>query len=224
MKPTHIIIMTVSVLVSSILYTGYRSRQFPDQKSEKPLSLKDYRKYANITPETDKSEVNDVWYGSIYRNKKYHLRIQFPDGWERDKGMSINTLARAIDREKGITLSVAIQHHVVEVNDDQEIFDSYSLEEFKSLFNKLLNTTNQTSADDLDIQKGHLNNLPAYIMTYTSKQSSLDQTVTFLMKQVHCLRNSKIYTVSIVIPLEFYDADMEQIFRSFVDSFKFEFH
>lgn len=193
------------------------------QNSNQQLNEAGYREFKSVVDETDKSPANDVWNGSIYRNKKYGFRVQFPEGWEVDKGMSTNTVARAIHREYGITLSAAIQHLPVVVDDKMDILKLYPKEEFKSLMNEVLAKTNKSSIKELDIQQGYLNNLPAYIITATYDLSSMDQTMTFIMRQVQCLRNSKFYNVQMVIPLDFYDDATEQLFRSFVDSYKFEY-
>lgn len=197
---------------------GHQSNQRPSNE----VTTDELREFNKVTQETDKSEENDVWHGSIYRNKKYHLRIQFPTDWEYDKGMSVNTLARAIDRQRGITLSVAIQHLPVEVPDTMDVYESVSGEEFKRSFSRVFEETNSTTIDDLEIERSALNNLPAYLLTATYDLTSMDRTLTFMMKQICCLKESKYYNVQIVLPKEFYDEETAQVFRSFVDSFKFE--
>lgn len=199
---------------------GYQESS--NSKSE--LTKDGLRQFNDFVKKTDKSKENDVWYGSIYRNKKYHFRIEFPKNWELDSGMSINTIARAIDREHGISLSVAIQHLPVDVPDTLDIFQSITFDEFKYSFARALEETNKTILDDLEVKRSILNNLPAYLMSATYNASSIDRTVKFLLLQICCLKESKYYIVQMVLPVDFYNEKSEQIFRSFVDSFKFEFY
>ncbi|HZV71869.1 MAG TPA: hypothetical protein VFG10_20145 [Saprospiraceae bacterium] len=210
-----------SILLILLLVSCKEQKSQPP--SEKPLSVESNRDTNKVTPAIDKNVANDEWKGSFYRNKKYHFSIQFPKGWEYDKGMSVNTLARAVDRQKGISLSMTIQHLPTEVPDDTDIFEAISIDDFKDMVNKLLVSTNKSSVSKSEVKKGALNNLPAYNLTTTYDLTSMDRTMTFVMRQVQCLKDSKYYNVQMVIPLTYYNDDTEQVFRSMVDSFKFEF-
>jgi hypothetical protein len=191
-------------------------------EDNKKLTEEGLKEFKKITTETDKSEINDVWVGSIYRNKKYHFRVKFPDNWEYDKGMSINTVARAFDREYGITLSVAIQQLPLVISDETDIYSKISSNEYKEFFRSTFEKAYNTKLEALTIDKSILNNRPAYMLKANYEMSSLDQTVTFMMKSITCLKDSKYYSVQIVIPADFYNEEIDQLFRSFVKSFIFE--
>jgi hypothetical protein len=171
-------------------------------EENKELTIEGWREFKKMTLETDRNEDNDVWHGSIYRNKEYHLRIQFPTNWEYDKGMSINTLARAIDRQRGITLSVAVQHLPVNVPDSMNIYKRISSDASKEFFKKAFEQAYSTTIADLEVEKSVLHNIPAYMLTATFDQTSMDRTITFMMKQIICLKQSKYYSVQILLPEE----------------------
>ncbi|MFN4812029.1 MAG: PsbP-related protein [Bacteroidota bacterium] len=187
------------------------------------FNIDDYNKNKELTPPTDKNLENDHWDSEVYRNSKYHFQLQFPKGWEYDRGTSSKTLARALNRKKGISISVTVVHLTYNPEDPNDISKSNTLENIQSKFIDELLALNNTTRENIQIQNGFLNNYPAYIYEFTSQQSSGNQSYQFYFKQVQCFFNSKIYQLNFSIPIELYDSEMETIFNRVIHSFKFDF-
>ena len=173
-------------------------------------------------PTTDKNKTNEEWNDEVYRNKKYNFRIQFPKQWEFDKGTSNITLARALNREKGIAISVGVTHLADIPKNPNDIIKSISISDFKTDLIKELLKVQNTKAENFTTDKGFLNNFPAYILQFTSIQSSGKKSYEFLSKQVHCYYKSKIYVIAINIPTDEWTNEISVVFDRVVESFIFE--
>lgn len=193
-----------------------------DKNISSNSEVDEYMKYKDAVPDTDKSKANEEWNDEVYRNKKYQFRLQFPKQWEYDKGTSKNTLARALNREKGIAISVGVTHLPNNPKHPNDINKSISASDFKTDLLKQLLKMQNTKAENFNIQDGFLNNFPAYILQFTSLQSSGTKSYEFLSKQVHCYYKSKIYVLAINLPTDEWTKEISIIFDGVVESFNFE--
>lgn len=191
----------------------------PKERDDK-IDAKEYREYVEQAPETDKNKLNETWIEELYRNKKYKFRVAFPKGWEYDGGTSKRTLARAIDRKKGVAISIGVTHlDIIMSKDSNNIYSGLPMS--KTQMNEILVLQNQ-KLDNFSAKKGYLNNFPAYIYEFTSKQSAGTDSYIYFSKQVQCCYANKLYTLSINLPIEEWNNEMMIQFDRVVKSFVFE--
>lgn len=177
--------------------------------------------YKKTIPETNQHPQNSEWRNNVYRNKFYKFRVEFPKGWEYDNGTTKSTLARALNREYAAAISVTITHLPDQPKNPNNIFESTPMQDYSRQFNEMLALQN-TKAENFNIEKGALNNFPAYIIDFTSKVSSGLQSYIYLSKQIQCYYDGKIYQVNLNLPKDLYDAQMERDYNRVVNSFNFE--
>ena len=201
--------------------TEKKEPQAKDPPKEKTFKeeIQDYKK---TIPATNKEPENDIWNRNVYRNNFYKFRVEFPKGWEYDNGTTKSTLARALNRESGAAFSVTVSHLPDKPTNPNDITESYSTtDQFEKYLNEALALQN-TKAENFKIQKGYLNNFPAYLIEFTHVVSAGARTYTYLGKQVQCYNDSKIYQVNLNLPLDEYDNEMNKLYHRVVESFNFE--
>lgn len=177
--------------------------------------------YKKTIPETNQDPKNAKWRNNVYRNKFYKFRVEFPKGWEYDNGTTKSTLARALNREYAAAISATVTHLPDLPKNSNNIFESMPAQDYPRQFNELLALQN-TKAENLSIEKGALNNFPAYVIDFTSKVSSGTQSYIYQSKQIQCYYDGKIYQVNLNLPIDLYDTQMERDFNRVVNSFNFE--
>ena len=194
-----------------------------ENNSKKEASFQqEIQDYKKTIPATSKNPKHDIWNINVYRNSFYNFRVEFPKRWEYDNGTSKITLARALKRDKGAAFSVSVSHLPDKPANPNDITESYSSNsQFESYFNEALALQN-TKAENFKIQKGKLNNFPAYLIEFTNVVSAGSRTYTYLSKQVQCYYDSKIYQVTLNLPVGEYDNEMNWIYDRVVSSFNFE--
>ncbi len=185
-------------------------------------NLDDYNQYKSKIQKTDKNEINDQWDMEVYRNKKYHFLVQFPKGWDYDKGTSETTLARAINRNKGITISIQVIHLGYSPKNPNNIIESLPEELYKNNFIDDLMKLYNTKRESFKLEKGSLNNFPAYIYEFITNQAAGTQSYQYISKQVQCYFDSRLYQLVINLPIILYDEDIEKLFNHVIYSFKFD--
>ena len=184
--------------------------------------LERYMKYKDSAPKTDKSLENEEWNNEIYRNNKYKFRIQFPKKWEYDKGTAKHTLARALNRKRGIVILVGVTELSEKIQYPNDITKIMPIEAYKSDLMKKLFEIQNIPIENIGVEKGYLNNFPAYITEYLLVSSSGTNSSVYLSKQINCLYNSKIYSLGINIPVSEWNKNTSRIFDRCISSFNFE--
>lgn len=179
--------------------------------------------YIKETPATNRDSENNEWKKNVYRNKHYKFRIEFPKGWEYDDGSSKTTLARSLNRGIGATISVFVSHIADQEKplNPNDIVASVPLNFYTNDFDKSMALQN-TKAEKLKIEAGTLNNFPAYLISFSTLESSGKKSYTFLSKQIHCYQKGLLYQIALNIPVDFYNSDVELLYQRTIESFKFE--
>jgi len=179
--------------------------------------------YIKETPATNRDAENNEWKKNVYRNKYYKFRVEFPKGWEYDDGTAKTTLARSLNRSIGATISVFVSHiaNQEKPSNPNNIVASVPLELYTKDFDKSMALQN-TKAEKLKIEIGSLNNFPAYLISFTTLESSGNKSYTFLSKQIHCYQKGFLYQIALNIPVDYYSSDIELLYERTIDSFKFE--
>lgn len=179
--------------------------------------------YIKETPATNRDAENNEWRKNVYRNKYYKFRIEFPKGWEYDDGTSKTTLARSLNRSIGATISVFVSHIADQEkpSNPNSIVASVPLDFYTKDFDKSMALQN-TKAEKLKIESGTLNNFPAYLISFTTLESSGNKSYTFLSKQIHCYQKGLLYQIALNIPIDFYNSDVELLYHRTIESFNFE--
>lgn len=172
-------------------------------------------------PTINKDPENDVWNGNVYRNLYYKFRVEFPKGWEYDKGSSKSTVARAGNREVGATFSIVVNHLGSSLPNRDDITKNATPAVLKEEMTKRFVLQN-IEAKNLEVKKGFLNNFPAYLVELNQLVKSGGREFNYLSKQVQCHMGYNIYVVGLNIPEEFYDDEMNKIYHRVIDSFRFE--
>lgn len=177
--------------------------------------------YKKEIPETNTDPVNDEWKNNLYRNVLYKFRVELPKGWEQDKGAAKITLARALNREFGASIAIAVRHlHESSLNPN-DITKTITKDELRNQFTELVGLQNVEFVD-LKIEDGFLNNFPAYLIEGKHVSSTGSERITYLTKQIQCLYDSKIYQITLNIPIEFYNKKIDAIYKRVLQSFVFE--
>jgi hypothetical protein len=189
-------------------------------KEEKTLSEK-VEYYKKQIPETNTDPTNDEWKGNLYRNTLYKFRVELPKGWEQDKGAAKITLARALNREIGASIAIAVKHLPEISSNPNDITKAITKDELKNQFTELVGLQNVQFVE-LKIEDGYLNNFPAYLIEAKHVSSTGTEKITYLTKQIQCLNDSKIYQITLNIPVDFYNNKIDAIYKRVLQSFVFE--
>lgn len=218
----------LTILFYFLIYTNLSSCQQPTKQKTKFELTKPQKglqqgiqKQKKTIPLTNKDPKNDEWNNNIYRNKFYKFRIEFPKGWEYDKGSTKITIARAGNREIGAVFAVTVSHLAFKPKNPNDITKEDSTYLDKKFFNERLALQNK-KAENFKVQKGYLNNFPAYLIEFTHVVLSGTRRYIYLAKQVECYQDSKLYTIALNLPLEAYDDEMDNLYNRVVASFNFE--
>jgi hypothetical protein len=192
-------------------------------KNSKKSFEQGLKDYAREIPPTNHAPENSEWRENLYRNTYYNFRVEFPKGWEYDTGASKRTLARCLNREIGATIAVLVSHIGISETPlyPNYIVQSVPLAFYIDDFNKVLALQN-IKADQLKTEIGTLNNFPAYIVSFTTLQSSGTQSYIFISRQINCYQNGLLYQIALNIPLDYYNSDTEILHERVESSFTFE--
>jgi|694.fasta_scaffold113338_3 hypothetical protein len=191
------------------------------RKRDSLLTSSEYKSWLKRNSiDTDKSDHTDSIQGSLYRNLKYKFRIRFPEAWSIVKGDGTANIIKAIQQDSGITYLVS----VVEVK-GQSIKPLPDLakdeEAYKEFIKALLKEQNIESVD-LRMEKYFLNNFPAVLSEFKIVNKTRDLEVEYLIKQVQCVYDGKIYGLTLSMPSVFHTEAESARFDAIVDSFVFE--
>jgi len=75
--------------------------------------------------------------------------------------------------------------------------------------------------NNIKIEKGYLKNNNAYIVSLNHKVYSGTRSFKYLVKQVKCLKNGKLYQITFTMPDEYFNDTMSILFTRVIDSFLF---
>jgi len=189
-----------------------------DNKKDIAEKVEEYKKQI---PDTNVDPKNDEWKDNLYRNKFYKFRVEFPKKWEYDKGSANITLARALNRDIGATIAVAVKHLSADSKKSNNINDVMPKESFEKSFTELTGLQNVVP-EDFKIEDAFLNNFPAYIIQFKHKQSMGTQILTYFTKIIQCVYDSKIYQITLNIPVDFYNFEIKKIIKKVIEDFVFE--
>ena len=184
---------------------------------------------------TDKNPNNDEWVGNLYRNNKYNFRIEFPSSnkrilhedsllykWEYLAGAGKGILAKAINREYGITISTLVQNMPNTLNHPDDIWKNINIEDSKIVFKDLMNLQ-KIDLNNLKVEKGYLSNFNAYIYTSIFEHKVGSEKIEYFSKTIACLVDNKIYNVSISLPHIYWQNDnVKELFRNVLFSYTIE--
>ena len=215
-----------------IIVTVFFILSCSSNKTETPINLgknssnsfkQGLNDYIKATPITNRDTANNEWKVSVYRNKFYRFRIEFPKGWEYDNGSSKTTLARSINRNIGATISVFVSHVAAQEmpSNPDNIVLSVPLNSYIQNLDKSMALQNM-KAEKLETDIGFLNNFPAYIISFITIHSSGKKSLKFLSKQIHCYQNGLLYQIALNIPIDYYSSDIELLYNRTIESFNFE--
>jgi len=194
---------------------------FQNKKSESVSTQSIIDSIKKSIPETDKSPENSEWRDNVYRNNKYKFRMVFPKDWVFDNGTTKHTIARAINKKDGATISILVQHISDAIANPNSIFENESENDLKSAL-EMLSPYQNKKFENFEIKKGYLNNFPAYITSMTQNVLSGEREIEYLTKQIKSHCESKIYQITLNVPVNKYNKYYSSIFTSVIDSFNFE--
>jgi hypothetical protein len=189
-------------------------------KKEKTETEK-YQEWVENNPtETDKSEVNDEIDGSLYRNNKYKFRMRFHENWTFRKGDGKSTVIKSVQADSGKSISVIIEDFP-NFKLQNKVLSQPELEERKQQFIEVMRLQN-TVPTNLQMKNGYLNNFPATIITFNTIARSQDIELDYFHKQIHCIKDGKLYNISVSMPDAFFDSKENKRLYRVIESFVFE--
>lgn len=224
-----------TIIIPSIIIVIFHLLSCNNQDNDEPSFEDKMEVFNSITSETDRSDSNEEWLNNMYRNYKYKFRLTFPDSnkeykisddltisnWEYLKGDGKEILAKAINREYGITISTLVQHLPTNNKPSYTIWDN-SISDFEKNFKEGLKLQN-IKPKTLSIEKGSLFNFNAYIVSFSADISTGDETIEYSSKTIQTIVDNKVYNVSIILPTVVWEhEEMKDIFRDVVWSYRFE--
>lgn len=163
---------------------------------------------------TDKSQVNSVVIGNLYRNTKYNFRIKFPEGWNISDGDGPNVVQKASKDNRSI--NILIKEFSSGVDSDWTINDVYNLEDLKD---ELISVGSDGVI--LDSGESYLDNKPALWVKYSTTYSTLDLTVEMILTQYYLLYNKILYAISIGSTTDDFNSAEAELMKS-VSTFAIE--
>lgn len=190
------------------------------KNNDKNSSSEKAEKSKKETPPTNQDPANDEWKSNFYRNTLYDFRIEFPKKWTYDKGSSDITLARAMNGGLGATIEVSVSH-LTEADEKNDIREIISKDELIKEVVKLLGRQ-KISPQSEKIQDALLNNFPAYIAEFEQTQKVGTLEIICKTIQIQSVVKSVIYQITLNIPLDFFNAEIRELFQKTIESFVFE--
>jgi hypothetical protein len=205
--------------VSLILYVSILSISCNSQKKEK-TSIDNQDNVKSSQKQTIKNDINDGWNNNIYTNALYKFKIEFPNEWQHDNGASDRTLARTYDRKLGASFSMQVIHLPKEFENSNDIWKSVNEAEMLEA-TKIETSQSFKEVNNIKIEKGYLKNNNAYIVSLNHKVYSGTRSFKYLVKQVKCFKNGKLYQITFTIPDDYFNDTMSILFTRVIDSFLF---
>lgn len=190
-------------------------------KKEEPDLKTELEAFKKTIPDTDKNPANDEWSNNLYRNRYYKFRVEFPKNWEYDQGTTKITLARALNRNYAAAISVTVKNIPEADESSNNIFENMPVDEYAKIMKEALAIQN-LQPEDFEIEKGYLNNFPAYLIQFKTNQLSGNENMIYLSKQVQCNFEGKVYQLNMNIPLKMYDQKIEKEWKRVIQSYNFE--
>jgi hypothetical protein len=226
-KPRYLVSTIRSIPTGKLLTLDLMSQQqfeivkhliFPDSS----FHIDEFLAFKKTIVDVDKSPGTFQWDNEVYRNTRYKFRVQFPKNWEYDNGTARHTLARAINEKKIAAISVSVTPLSKKLEFPNNIFKSgIPINKMEAFMNDAMALQN-SKIENFNIQKGFLNNFPAYLYEFTSVQKMGTDINTYLSKQVQCYYDNNIYQINLNIPVELYTQDIASTFKKVINSFNFE--
>lgn len=198
-----------------LLFQSCKEKAEAQSRTEKYIEL-----IKNNPTATDKSEINDVIEGSLYRNNKYKFRIRFPENWTFRKGDSKVTVIKSVQADSGKSFLVTIMDYP-NFKLKSLILNEELIEEYQNNFPDILKHQNIVPFN-LEIKKGFLNNFPAVLISFNAIQRSQEVQLTYIHKQIHCITNGILYNLTISMPDVFFDDEEKNRLNHVIESFVFE--
>jgi hypothetical protein len=164
-------------------------------------------------------EVKDEWELNKYRNYEHKFRIEFPENYGYDNGTTLNTVARSYNKKFGVTFSVLVINTNLTNEYPSDITKIQTLSDVKSEFK---NNNRNLEFKNVKVESCFLNNYPAYCTYSTRIVKSGDIQMNYISSQIKCLKDNKIYQVTLNMPLDLWDEDYENMYNRVVGSFNFE--
>ncbi len=154
----------------------------------------------------DKDPIHSQITGNMYRNTKYGFRIKFPKGWNISPGDGIHIVQKATSGLESIMISV-------------NQFESkngtlFSIEDLTGGLQSAVDEFNQNSRPVTFYEETTLDNLPAYMIEYSTSYKNLDQEADITQLQFIVLKDNIIYTISAGTLTSRYEEMKEEFMKS----------
>ena len=88
-------------------------------------------------------------------------------------------------------------------------------------FEKILRGRQKRKPKNVEIKAGYLDNFPAQIITYNFIKKSQLMEIEYFIKEIHCIKDGKLYNISSSVPVMFYNEDEEKKIDKVIFSFVF---
>ena len=188
-------------------------------ESTKAIDKEDYKeKSFKQKLQTNKDLKSEILFDEekkIYSNLEYGITVNFPDNWETDMGTTQNSLIRGFERDSGITMIIVpieIKKGTETYKAQNQLLEFYA--ENEEMFNKTM-TNNleqnlQTRIFSFTSKKSFINNQPTIQSKFIYIMRHLDEEYEQMNIQHQFWREPYSYTVSLSLPLLFYNENPKQ--------------
>ncbi|MFN5250853.1 MAG: hypothetical protein ACK5DE_07375 [Bacteroidota bacterium] len=168
----------------------------------------------------DKSPENDVFEGTLYRNKKYLFRLEYPTAWAVNHGKAAHSVFKVQKNDLGASITVNI---IPWDGPDMIKFDHSESErqETIDITTEALNSQNIYPVN-LNVRKNFLFNFPAYTINYDYTLLTQEYEIPYRMKHIQCLHNGGLYNIVISMPQKSWTSEIDQQVNDCINSFRFE--
>lgn len=169
-------------------------------------SYKEKIKNGLINPDDDffNDSINNVYY-----NFRYKFSFKYPINWKIDSGITKNTVFNATQIDSGISFKVI----AIELIKDSETYngqdDLYNkegdLEKTKSIIKKNLEELTKIDLTNFKLEKSHIKNHKSFKTTFNYIIKDTEYEYDFKGIIYNYWRAPYNYTISLNLPLEFYE-------------------
>ncbi len=143
--------------------------------------------------EIDRNPSNSQIIGNLYRNKKYHFRIKFPEGWKIEEGDAPGVVQKAVSNN-GETIVIGIQQFQLNGNKISSIKDINSLDDFSKEYSIYI-SEQFSDSQIIDYGETKINNEPAYWAEYTFSEQTLDYQIKITGLTYILAKDDILYTI-----------------------------
>lgn len=214
--------MRKTVIITILLFSFVTIAQ---TKPDSNMFKKSYKEKVLNKHETEFNEFFDPK-NNLYSNYRYGLSFDAPNNWKKDYGVSEHTIFRAFEKDSAISFFINVLEYKDELanKNEKSIWETYSENkiEFDTIFTKTYSKSLKTEIYNFKVTKSYIDNNVSLKITFSTITKELDYEYEtfYLIHQI--LRNNKMISFGLTVPILIYDLDQRYFEELFLNIRLFE--